>query len=169
MEVIRIGSTNSVLVIGISDMQVSDDSNAYLKTYSLGSCIGVAALDRDRQVGGLLHILLPESSIQPSKSDSHPYMFADTGIPRLFHALYDLGASKSNIVVKVAGGADMKSTGNTLRIGERNLNCTRQILERNGVRIKSLQVGGCISRTMTLQLMTGKVLIQSPGREDIWM
>ena len=72
MEVIRIGSTNSVLVVGISDMQVSGDPDAHLKTYSLGSCIGVAAWDRDRQVGGLLHTLLPESSIQPSKSKKSP-------------------------------------------------------------------------------------------------
>lgn len=150
-------------------MQVSNDPNTYLKTYSLGSCIGVAAWDKERQIGGLLHILLPESSIQPSRTKSHPYMFADTGIPRLFHSLYDLGATKNSIVVKIAGGADMKSVGNSLRIGDRNLQSTRNILGRNGVRIQSQEVGGCISRTMTLQLMTGKVLIQSPGREDVWM
>ena len=96
-------------------------------------------------------------------------MFADTGIPKLFHSLYDLGAKKSSIVVKIAGGADMKTAGNSLRIGDRSLQSTRHMLERNGVRIQSQEVGGCISRTMTLQLKTGKVLIQSPGREDVWM
>ena len=72
------------LVVGVSDMKVSDDSDAVLVTYSLGSCIGIAVWDSVVRVGGLLHFMLPDSTIDPAKAKKNPHMFADSGIPALF-------------------------------------------------------------------------------------
>ena len=91
------------LVVDIADFQVSADSSADLITYSLGSCIGVSIWDPEAHVGGMLHYMLPESSISPEKAKLNPAMFGDTGIPSLFRAAYELGASKKRIIVKVAG------------------------------------------------------------------
>ena len=71
-----------------------NDAGADLVTHSLGSCIGVTAYDPVRKVGGLLHLMLPDSSIDATKAAKHPFMFADTGLPRLFHAVYALGGEK---------------------------------------------------------------------------
>ena len=80
------------LIVGVSDMKVSNDREAILITYSLGSCIGVAIYDSVARVGGLLHYMLPESGLDQEKARKNPYMFADTGIPALFKAAYKLGA-----------------------------------------------------------------------------
>ena len=58
-----------------------------------------------KKVGGLLHVMLPNSNIAPAKAVSAPFMFVDTGLPRLFHAVYNLGADRGKLIVKAAGGA----------------------------------------------------------------
>ena len=79
------------IVVGVSDMKASNDPTGTLVTYSLGSCIGVAIYDPVAKAGGLLHFMLPESSLDPEKASTRPFMFADSGIPRLFKAVYKLG------------------------------------------------------------------------------
>ncbi|MBW2066957.1 MAG: chemotaxis protein CheX [Deltaproteobacteria bacterium] len=80
------------LVVGVGDMKLSDDPQTVLVTHSLGSCIGLAIYDPLVRVGGLLHYMLPESSLDRAKARENPYMFGDTGIPLLFKGAYDLGA-----------------------------------------------------------------------------
>ena len=73
----------SSLIVGISDCKTSSDADAVLTTYALGSCIAVVVYDPVTRIGGLLHYMLPESSIEPAKAAQNPWMFADTGIPDL--------------------------------------------------------------------------------------
>ncbi|MFP4036903.1 MAG: chemotaxis protein CheD, partial [Desulfobacteraceae bacterium] len=79
-----------IITVGVADMKVSSDPEVVLVTYSLGSCIGVAIHDAQAGVGGILHFMLPESSLDPEKSKKKPYMFADTGIAPLFRQAYKL-------------------------------------------------------------------------------
>ncbi|MGQ9653162.1 MAG: chemotaxis protein CheD [Thermodesulfobacteriota bacterium] len=71
-------------VVGIAELQVSADPSETLVACSLGSCIGIAIYDPEVRVGGMLHFILPDSSMAPQKAGTKPAMFADTGIPRLF-------------------------------------------------------------------------------------
>lgn len=154
-----------VLVVGVADMIASNDPSADLVTYSLGSCLGVTLYDPVKRVGGLLHLMLPTSSIDSEKAASRPYMFVDTGVPRLFHALYSFGAEKPRIVVKAAGGAHILDEKKLFNIGERNLEALLAILNRNGIALSALDVGGTTSRTVTLHLSNGHVSVASPGQE----
>ena len=77
-------------VVGVADMKVSNDQEQMLVTYSLGSCIGVAIYDPVARVGGMLHYMLPESSLDRRKAQKNPSMFGDTGIPFLFKSSYKL-------------------------------------------------------------------------------
>ena len=87
----------SLLTVGVGDCKVSDCAESVLATYALGSCIAVAIHDPVAAVAGLLHFMLPESSLNPDKAGQNPFMFADTGIPLLFHAAYGLGAEKRRL------------------------------------------------------------------------
>src|SRR6266496_2326919 len=87
------------LVVGVADMVTSNDASAELVTYSLGSCLGVTAYDLERKIGGLLHLMLPDSSIDAVKAATLPLMFVDTGIPRLFRAVCNLGADRRSIIL----------------------------------------------------------------------
>ena len=99
-----IAPPRQTLVVGVADMVVSNDGGAEIVTYSLGSCLGVAIYAPVKNIGGLLHLMLPDSKIDAAKAVSAPFMFVDTGVPRLFHAAYNLGADRNRLVVKVAGG-----------------------------------------------------------------
>ena len=111
-----------VIVVGVAEMLVCNDANAELVTYSLGSCLGITLYDPVLRVGGLLHVMLPNSKLNPAKAARTPNMFVDTGVPRLFHALYDLGADRANLVMKAFGGAQFLDTAGIFNIGERNRN-----------------------------------------------
>ena len=151
------------LVVGVADMVVSNDPSAELVTYSLGSCLGITVYDPMKKVGGLLHIMLPDSKIDPVKAVSAPFMFVDTGVPRLFQAVYNLGAERSRLAVKVAGGAQLLDEKGVFNIGERNQQALSGLLARNGYAIHVRDVGGLSSRTLRMDLTTGKITIQTPG------
>ena len=82
------------IIVGVADMKTSNEPGDTIITYSLGSCIGLVIYDPVARAGGILHYMLPDSSIDGVKAKTKPYMFADTGIPRLFKQAYTLGAKK---------------------------------------------------------------------------
>src|SRR4051794_11546432 len=73
--------SRETFVVGVADMIASNDATAEIVTHSLSSCLGVTAYDPVRHVGGLLHLMLPDSTIDPAKGARVPCMFADTGVP----------------------------------------------------------------------------------------
>jgi chemotaxis protein CheD len=152
------------MVIGIGDMAVSGDPTAQLTTYALGSCLGIAVYDPMACVGGLLHVMLPSSSVDASGAAARPYRFVDTGVPLLFRACYKLGAVKSRLVVSVAGGSAAAVGEDGFQIGKRNIVALRQLLWKNGVLIHAQDVGGISqSRTMTLDLSSGRAWVRVGG------
>ena len=153
-------------IVGIADMGVSQNQQCGLITYSLGSCIGVAIYDPVAGVGGLLHYMLPESQIDPQKAQKNPFMFADTGIPLLFKEAYRLGAVKNRIIVKVAGGSQILDDSGFFNIGKRNYLALRKILWKNNVLIKAEDIGGQVSRTIRVDLNTGKVWLKYSGEGE---
>lgn len=152
-------------VVDIADFRVANDPLSTLVTYSLGSCIGVAIWDPKVRVGGMLHYMLPESSLSPEKAKAKPAMFADTGIPALFRATYALGAGKKNLIVKIAGGSQLLDDNGLFNIGKRNYIMLRKLLWKNGVLIDAEDVGGSLSRTVRLDVGTGRFTIKSRGKE----
>ena len=158
-----IAPPRKTFVVGVADMAVSNDSSAEVVTYSLGSCLGITIYDAVKKIGGLLHLMLPDSKIDAAKAVSAPYMFVDTGVPRLFHAAYNLGADRSRLVVKVAGGAQLLDQQGIFNIGIRNFDALEKLVAQNGLKIHAADVGGLSSRTLRLDLTNGLVTIKSPG------
>ncbi len=154
------------MVVGISEMQLSNRPEEVLITYSLGSCIGVAIYDPVVRVAGLIHCMLPLSRIDPEKAKVQPCMFVDTGIPLLFAEAYRLGAEKGRIIVKAAGCSSLLDEKGLFKIGERNYTVLRKILWKNDVLIETQDIGGNVSRTMSVEVATGRVVIRSGGKES---
>jgi chemotaxis protein CheD len=152
------------VVVGIADFAVANSPNVILTTYSLGSCLGVAVYDPVVKVGGLLHLMLPESSISAEKAMNQPAMFVDTGIPALFRAAYELHANKHRLLIYVAGGAQIMDSTGYFNIGKRNFEALGALLSKHGLRIQAEQVGGMVNRTMSLNLATGKVTLKVSGQ-----
>jgi chemotaxis protein CheD len=160
-----IPAPRKILVVGVADMAVSNDPGAELVTYSLGSCLGITIYDPAKKIGGLFHVMLPDSTISAEKAAGAPFMFMDTGLPRLFHAAYNLGADRSRLAVKVAGGAQLLDEHGVFNIGGRNFQALTDLTARNGLVIHARDVGGMSSRTLRFDLATGNVTIKSPGAD----
>lgn len=151
----------SELVVGISDIKVSNNPGDVLVTYALGSCICLAVYDPKMKVGGLLHFMLPDSTLDAVKAKETPAMFADTGIPILFKTCYAYGAEKSRMIVKVAGGASILDDANYFRIGQKNITAMRKIFWRNNVMIEAEDTGKNCNRTVRLDISNGKCILKS--------
>ena len=154
------------LVIGISDMKVSNQADDVLITYSLGSCIGVTIWDPVAKVGGLLHYMLPDSSLDREKARTKPFMFADSGIPLLFKETYKYGAVKNRLIVKVVGGSQIMDNAGIFNIGKRNHAVLRKIFWKNNIMIAKEDVGGTGNRTVSLEIGTGITRLKVSGRGE---
>jgi chemotaxis protein CheD len=150
-------------VVGIAELIVTGEPDAVLVTYALGSCIGLTAWDPIVKVGGLLHFMLPESGLDTTRGRSNPAMYADTGIPQLFEACVANGANKRRLVVRAAGGAQVLNDNGVFNIGNRNHLSMRKALWKAGILLHAEMTGGNISRSVSLELSTGKVLIREGG------
>ncbi|HRS96845.1 MAG TPA: chemotaxis protein CheD [Smithella sp.] len=153
------------LIVGISDIKVSNNLNDTIVTYALGSCIGIAVYDPIARVGGMLHYMLPDSTLDERKAKENPAMFADTGIPLLFKTCYGLGAEKKRMIVKVAGGASILDDTNFFRIGQKNIMAMRKIFWKNNVMITAEDTGANHNRTVRLEMATGRMLVKTSGGE----
>lgn len=163
----RLAPQTARRVVGIADMVVSNAQDEILVTYALGSCLGVVIHDPVAGVGGLLHAMLPSSSVDSSKASANPARFVDTGVPTLFKTAYRLGAVKERIVVKVVGGASIANAGagDTFQIGKRNLIALKKLLWKNGVMVRAHETGGTASRTVSLDVASGRTVVKSQGHE----
>ncbi len=155
------------IVVGIAEIHVAGGVGIDILTYALGSCLGLAIYDPVSRVGGLLHAMLPSSSVSPEKAAKNPAMFVDTGVPELFKACYRAGAQKNRIQVYAAGCAHLSenASGDVFQIGRRNMVMLRKLLWKNGVLLARHDTEGNESRTMILSLDTGQVQIGIRGKQ----
>jgi chemotaxis protein CheD len=153
--------------IGIGDMAVSDLRDSELVTHSLGSCVGVVVWDPQVNVGGLLHVMLPNSDVNPARAQKQPDTFVDTGLPRLFRAAYARGAVKRRIKVVLAGGAQILAGAGSFDIGKRNYTAVRKMLWRNNVLVSAEEIGGRDSRTVGLWVGSGRVRVTLSARRTL--
>lgn len=151
------------IIVGVADMKVSNNPEDVLVTYSLGSCIGLAVYDPVVNVGGLLHYMLPESSLDGNKAQKNPYMFGDTGIPLLFKTTYQLGAKKNRLKIMVVGGAQILDQKGLFNIGKRNHAVLRKMFWKNNVMIDFEEVGSSCNRTLKLEIKSGEAWLKTSG------
>ena len=158
------------VVVGVGDMAVSNLGQVTISTYALGSCIGVVVYDPTLKAGGILHLMLPDSTISPAKAASQPAMFADTGLPLLFRAFIGLRAERRNLRILLAGGAAVLQGEDSFKIGARNAEAAKKFMQNNGLYVKFTELGGQLNRTIHLEVTSGRVTMKMPnGTEDFML
>ncbi len=153
------------IVVSIADMKISNNPNDVLVTYSLGSCVALAVYDPYSHTAGLIHIMLPESSIEKQLTNLNPYKYVDLGVPALYKSLFKTGIKRNHLITKVIGGSNVMDKNNYFNIGERNYLAVRKMLWRNNMIIHKEDVGGNKSRTVRIFTATGKVVISNSYEE----
>jgi chemotaxis protein CheD len=135
------GSAKRV-VVSVGEAEISSETDAIISTFALGSCVGVVAYDADAQVGGLLHIMLPDSKISPDRAQEQPLLFADTGIAKFIQLLEEKGADRANLKLLIAGGASVISTSDRFKIGDQNVNAVKELIAAENLEIVYEDLGG---------------------------
>lgn len=155
----------SMLTVGIGEWIVSKNPEDVIKTYALGSCVAVMIYDVKLAVGGMIHIALPEASIDIEKSKRQPGYFADTGLPLMIEEMKKLGCVRMSVRVKIAGGASVMDDRGFFDIGKRNLLAVKKILWKSSLGAVGEDTGGEISRTVSLRVCDGETILNSGQRE----
>lgn len=157
------------IILGIGDLGVSSEKDAYIKTYALGSCVAIIFYDRIAHLGAMAHVALPESNVDRAKGKKKPGYFADTAVPYLLNKIKEKNplTNIKNLHIRLAGGASVMDKTNFFNIGGRNLQSARQILKEHGLFVDKEDVGSTISRTVTLDINTGSVLLFNPAK-GVW-
>ena len=151
-------------VVLVAGMKIANSGDVIV-THALGSCIGVFIYDPEEKIGGLLHAMLPLSTVNPAKAADNPCMFIDTGLPVLLEAFYQMGGQKSRMVVKAAGCGNVLGKNEMFEIGARNHKVLKEILMDSGLELESEDFGGTENRTVHFDLSTGQVTLSNSGRE----
>lgn len=148
--------------VGIGQLAVSKDPREVLVAYGLGSCIGVTVWDSQAKVGGLVHVLLPDSEGRRPEN-KEPARFADTGIDALIREVTQAGAVPRRLTVKIAGGAAVLGPANAekFKIGERNAEAIRERLKHHGLSPAAAETGGVKGRTLEIHMATGKTFVRT--------
>lgn len=157
---------SEIIKVGMADLKTCVSPNG-LTTLGLGSCVGVAIRDPVSKIGGLAHVMLPDST--SIRENSNKAKFADTGIDELVKRMITLGASKSRMVAKLAGGAQMfafDSSADLIRVGDRNVEASKKKLGELGIRILSSDTGSNYGRTVIFYPESGDFVIKSVGKDQ---
>ena len=152
-----------VIKVGMADLSIAKEPDT-LTTLGLGSCVGIALYDPITKIGGLAHIMLPDS--KQIKNNENKAKFADTAIELLVQQMIKEGARKSRMVAKIAGGAHMfefKNMDDMMRIGTRNVAAVVQILNEMHIPIIAQDTGDNYGRTIELYTLTGMLRVKTIG------
>ncbi|MDX5474525.1 MAG: chemotaxis protein CheD [Bacillaceae bacterium] len=155
----------NVIKVGIAEANVVTPPKI-IRTSGLGSCVGLVLYDAKKQIAGMVHVMLPESSLA-RKEEINKSKYADTGVEFLLESLLMYGACKRHIQAKMAGGAEMfrfSSTNDTLRIGPRNVKAIKEKLQLHQIPLISEDCGGNSGRTIEFDPVTRKLMIKTVNK-----
>jgi chemotaxis protein CheD len=153
--------------VKVADYAVRRGSDI-ISTIGLGSCVAIALYDRESRAGGLAHILLP--SMAMSRETSNPAKFPETIVPVMLAEMRALGmAPNAKVVAKIAGGASMFGqlvNGTGINVGERNIQATREALDRARVELLAEDTGLDYGRSVYFHLANGRLEVRSLKKGD---
>ena len=154
------------LVVRMGELAASGAAHDVLVALGLGSCIGLAVVDRTRGLAGLAHIVLPVSSA----AGGAPATFADTGVLALLDELQRLGARHLRLEAVLVGGDQMLGRSSRREVGARNEGAVREQLGWAGVRVVAAKTRGAKGRSVRVHVGAGTVIVKVAGERPapVW-
>ena len=144
-------------IIGLGEYAISNNPLDTIKTFALSTCVGIVLSDPYMRVMSMAHVVMPNSSIDKVESLKTPTRYADTAVDFLLSKmLYSYGCKTNNLKISLYGGIESKY-GDYFNIGERNVECIKQILKFKNLGFNYLETGGSYSRTITGFVANGEI------------
>jgi chemotaxis protein CheD len=162
----RVAINEKTIAVGLGEMMATKDPALSLACFGIGSCICLCAYDPRMHVAGMAHIVLPKSN--GDVAGQYATKYADVAVPRLVESMVKIGASKTRLVTKLVGGAQMIQSvefSDILEMGNRNLEMTKKALQTEGISISATDTGGNNGRSVWMLVESGKVMVRKAGQE----
>ena len=151
-------------MVRMGELAASSASGHVLVSLGLGSCIGLALLDRRLGIAGLAHVVLPQSQ---GHGADNPMKFADHAVPELLNRVVGMGARRSSLEAVLVGGASMfATTSHALEVGSRNESAVRAQLEELRIPVVATATGGNRGRTIRVDVASSGVTVREAGGSD---
>ncbi|MBI2031908.1 MAG: chemotaxis protein CheD [Candidatus Levybacteria bacterium] len=151
------------IVVKISDFAIGHDPQV-LTTQGIGSCIAICLYEKEKKIGALAHIMLPQTVRIPSDgTQTNPLRFVNSALPVVISELEKVGVDKEKVSAKIIGGAHMFKMLDGIEddLGSKNLKATEEFLTTNGIKIDSEDVGGNVGRSLEFDLASGVVKVMT--------
>lgn len=157
--------------VKMGEIELTTKPGTILKTPGLGSGVGFAVYDKKARMAGMAHIVLPDSTVVSNPADEkNPGKYADISIPALLGKMLSLGSKKENLVIKIAGGAQMfniEGNSNAVNIGYRNVKSVYNAVEEMGLTVTRADTGGSIGRMIKLNALNGTFYLTVIGQKEV--
>jgi len=157
---------SNIIKVGMADLKVCKSPDG-LTTLGLGSCVGVVIRDPITKVGGMLHAMLPDSTV--IKNNTCVEKFVDSGIDELVKRMIRAGANRGRLEAKLAGGAQMFSfqrNSDLVKVGDRNAEAARKKLKAMHIKLLAEDTGLNYGRTVIYYPETGIYVIKAVGKPE---
>jgi chemotaxis protein CheD len=148
-------------MVRMGELAISDTPGDVLVSLGLGSCIGLAVVDKRAGVAGLAHIVLPAATGAPKPGSLNK--FADHAVPALVDGMVERGASRVFMQASLIGGASMFAGTGGLEVGARNADAVRELVAGRRVPVVAEAVGGSKGRTVRVDVTSGAVSVREVG------
>jgi chemotaxis protein CheD len=149
------------VMVRMGELAVSSGPGDVLTSIGLGSCIGLALVDAERQTAGLAHVMLPARPT--GDAGTSVGKFADTAVPALLDAVLAAGARRARLSTYLVGGAQMFRFGGGMDVGARNDTAVRDALGELGLRVRAAETG--VGKCLTVRVFAadGRVSVKQAG------
>lgn len=127
----------------------------------LGSCVSACIRDRQRQIGGMNHFMLPEPLGERdgwSSAVGRAARYGNDAMEQLINAILKAGGRRQDLVVKVFGGG--RVLAQMTDIGQRNIAFVKRYLEAEGLELLAADVGDIYPRQVQFFPASGRVRVR---------
>jgi chemotaxis protein CheD len=148
-------------IVGIGEYMITSTLGESIATYALGSCVALILHCKKSKQTAMAHIVLPHRDLRHRSGPSKPAYFAVDIVPRLIEEfLFHPKCDASSIEATLVGGAESKNRQDVFKVGERNLQITKKLLEKHQVPYLDYETLGHYSRTVEVFVDTGTIKVK---------
>jgi chemotaxis protein CheD len=163
----RDASFNAVAVKLLPGEHYVTHSSEEMIVTVLGSCVAACIRDPRVGVGGMNHFMLPESAHGEWGQVPASLRYGNFAMERLINDIIKLGGRRSNLEIKVFGGANVLRNGGT--IGHQNSQFIESYLKAERLPIAARHLYGGNPRRVHYFPASGKVsMLELRWQEDLY-
>ncbi|OGI00717.1 MAG: hypothetical protein A2Y25_11645 [Candidatus Melainabacteria bacterium GWF2_37_15] len=159
------------IIVKMGDLELTTKPGVILIAPSLGSCVGLAVYDQKSRIAGMVHIVLPDSNVKHNLNTEEKIgKYADIAIPALLGKMLSLGSKRENLIIKIAGGAQMfnlKGDSSIMNIGAKNIEAVENAVKGMNLVVNNADTGGNTGRTLKLNAFNGNFYLKVIGQQEI--